>query len=106
MDGDKKYRYGVNEIIPSSQIVNIATSASAVLQKSDGLYRGDALTISKKNKGVKVSSNLTLKTETEDTCGDDFFSTHFENKRNENQISSRYEEFFFCDFYCQLFVYL
>lgn len=72
--------------MPSSHANNLTTSASSTIQKH-GLYVG--MGIGKKIKGVKVSTvaaNLTLKTETEDTCGDDFFSTHFQ-KKNENQMN-------------------
>jgi hypothetical protein len=44
----------------------------------------------KKIKGIKkfpITTNLTLKHETEDTCGDDFFSTHVQKKNNESQQS-------------------
>lgn len=94
MDVMEQNRYGgMNEIIPSSLTNNIATL------KHGGMYRGGVAinsisttssvnaSVGKKIKG-KVS-NLTLKTETEDTCGDDFFSTHLQNKKNENQLMSR-----------------
>ena len=71
---DAKWRYGVNES---------SNTTSATLQKH-GLNVG--MGVGKKIKGVKVAANLTLKTETEDTCGDDFFSTHFQNK-HESQMS-------------------
>lgn len=77
-------------ITPSTHS-NIAASASSSSSSSStlkhgGLYMGAG----KKIKGIKKfpnSTNLTLKTETEDTCGDDFFSTHVQKKNNENQLS-------------------
>ncbi|XP_070491978.1 nuclear factor of activated T-cells 5-like isoform X2 [Chironomus tepperi] len=37
---------------------------------------------------VKNTNHLTLKNETEDTCGDDFFSTHVQKNKLNNTISS------------------
>lgn len=65
-----------------------SSSSSSMTLKHGGLYMQSSQ--GKKIKGIKkfpTTTNLTLKTETEDTCGDDFFSTHVQKKNNESQLS-------------------
>lgn len=72
-------RYGNNEIVQS----NVAAVSSQKLPYNLSSSGGKKL----KHVIKTVDSNLTFKTETEDTCGDDFFSTHVQRKNNENQLN-------------------